>query len=251
MMKPLRVLGCCLLLLQLPVAAQIGSCVCRCKQNTQRCFPSFPQFCNTTICAQSACGAPEAVQSASWMNGGCPVATHPGNYDSLVINVKHSIAHQGARIWKGPDSDQVQTGDTLRANVLAPESNDPIHHADQAQAQREISAASIDELENATIDALRTCVRETPGTFTHFEWVAKHERKWKDIEGAVQHKDFDGVRSIFSNTQAHDDRIRNTLYCYSGPEINQFFQRLGAFRPEYGPLPPPVHEHIRDHPTRD
>lgn len=237
----------CIWVLSLPLSAQIGSCTCTCKQGTQTCFPSFSDFCNASMCAQSACGSVEAVKSAIWRPGGCPVQTHPGNYASLVTHVKHSISHQGARVWSGPNSSQLLAGEQLRAAVYAPEANDPAHYPDQAQAQREIREASIPDLQNATGDAIRSCVTETPDTFQHFEWVAKHERRWKDIEGAIGRGDFDGVRSIFSNTEAHDDRIRNTLYCYSGIEIKGLFERLGPFKPDYGP-PQPRERHQTDHP---
>jgi hypothetical protein len=159
--------------------------------------------------------------------------------------VQWSIGHQGARVWTGDGNNSLLSGETLRISLLGATNNSNLLESHPAvdQAVSELRNATTELLERATTDAVNKCVKAFPidDAFQHFNWVATHEAKIWELDDAHKAKNYDLMRSIFSNTQKDNDDLRNKLYCYSGRNIDELMARLGPVPPKTKPPTPPHH----------
>jgi hypothetical protein len=216
-----------------PVAATQTIYECACKNGSVSCSwidPNDPNanFYHSMVCS-SACSSRGGVLR-SGPKGSC-TAIEIVPYSELVQHVKHAIWHQGADTWAGPDNSDSVHGDQLRFTLLSAAGNDPNRAGDSSQlrATMGIRNASIADLERARNEALQECHKEHPPdvVFGDLEWVAHHGVLNKPrIVHWRKTNEYGNIRSLFSNTEAHDDNKRNAIYCYSGKEIAAFVDKL-------------------------
>jgi hypothetical protein len=115
------------------------------------------------------------------------------------------------------------------------------------QGYREIKEAidrgAYKDIEAATVEALQRCKTETPAKDArgNLLWVWSHENQARALYDWGQRRDYDKVREIFHAAQRHSDNVKNTLSCYSGPEIQTMLDSFGAPPP---PPPPPNPDNI-------
>lgn len=127
--------------------------------------------------------------------------------DAVKEAVKYSIGHQGARVWIGGEGSQMLSGEKLRASLVGVNMD-----------TRPISGAPIEMLEKATKQAVAECVTERP-IEADFEWVCRNKGLHPQMASGVSKGDFDNMRSLFSLAQAHDDQLRNRIYCRDNAQV--------------------------------
>jgi hypothetical protein len=161
---------------------------------------------------------------------GGPCVTPPlGNLKGIA---KYCVFHQGANVWAGrPDNNEILSGEALRRALMGVQT-DFLHG--QEPSYRQLEKANLAELEQVAGEAVRECVGER-NLRNDILWVwGEKAQKW-DMWDALQRGDYTAIRSIFSNTQAHDDNLRNRIYCLSGSEIAAILNSFG----NPGPRPQP------------
>jgi hypothetical protein len=170
----------------------------------------------------------------------CPEGPPP----TLRVNIKYCISHQGTGVWAGPDGNTILSGEQLR-NSLKGGQTDWSHG--QKPSWDQLDKANITDLERLTPEVVRECAEER-NIAGDIKWVWDHEGKRWEMWAALNRNDYNAIRSIFSNTQRHDDNLRNRVYCLSGRQLESII------RPWGNPGPPPTptkpgRSHI-DHPGK-
>lgn len=124
----------------------------------------------------------------------------PDNYaDDVVIGeVDYAVYHQGANVWRS--SGMLKGGD-LKTALLGVTAKLPA-----------ISNTSPSRLERLVPIALQKCVADR-NIDKDMNWVCGHERQGSDIHNRANQGNLEAVRSAFSNHEAHDDNLRNRIYC--------------------------------------
>lgn len=143
---------------------------------------------------------------------------------SLTEDVKWSINHQGAGVWVGHDNDTLLTGEALRSVLLSVQ-------VDCVKWMKMPGYYTIAAVDTATLDAVtaaavKQCVAERDLT-RDIEWVWSYRGLRYAMWGALQRRDYNDIRHMFSVSQAHDDGLRNRIYCMNGPQIRQVLERFG------------------------
>jgi hypothetical protein len=90
-------------------------------------------------------------------------------YEHLVTTIMYAIWHQGMRVYVGPHSDTLLTGQQLRIALVA-------GFDDKTWGGQRDDIATAPDIESATKEAIARCKTETPAKDAQFnlEWV------WKD-----------------------------------------------------------------------
>lgn len=134
----------------------------------------------------------------------------------LKQDVKWSIFHEGCRIYAADDN--LGSITDIRNCV----------YQTQAHNQR-----AQDLIRNANDDLLRQVViessNEIPDEFQlrgNFQWVMYHEGQGESIRVMVGRGNFEGVRSTYSDKQAHNPNARNLLAAVSNRYIRDLVNSL-------------------------
>jgi hypothetical protein len=121
---------------------------------------------------------------------------------------------------------------------VVPPNSDVQHSSTGAQAIYQLEHASIEDLERATMVAIRNCKAQFPEdtAFKHLQWAAnqrddgtKNAYKY-EMAQSQKAKRYDDIRSLFSRAEKGDNDLRNKLYCYSGSDIDKLMSLPGTHR---------------------
>ena len=201
---------------------------CKCKSQSRGPFgveapAGFPA---SQVCPNS-CSTNGGDWTGQATNGACnapaptpPKPEPPKSIDGLVVeSIRWSIGHQGARVWNNGGTSagwNLFTGNTLLQAILGP--MDPGVNRDRV-AQYYSSHGN--DISAPTIEALKQCKNEFPESEVnkHVDWVCHHEGNTYNFRRSIEEGRYDDTRSIFSNAEKNDDRVRNVLYCYNAEDI--------------------------------
>jgi hypothetical protein len=77
------------------------------------------------------------------------------------------------------------------------------------------------------VEALIQCHSEFPidQMIKHMDYVCHHEGNTYNVRVNLEHGRWDEVRSIFSNAEKNDDRVRDVLYCYNASDVTTIEQK--------------------------
>lgn len=133
-------------------------------------------------------------------------------------------------MWTGSDQNKLVQGQQLRT-ILSDKQKDA--NGKQLQGFYEISGARIDQLTNATSQALQQCWdtydREIQKRFDYVAHKVNLDEGGKLnaqlIREAVNAHNYDKVRSIFYHGE-DSDAVRNVLACYPGKRIDEMTAAL-------------------------
>lgn len=222
-----------LLLLLLPRSSQAQPDCCYCKDVQGHIFAS------ATVAGLGDCRITCAANGGSFTGRRERCPERPSLPSELFQNVGYSIWHQGAVVWTGSDQGTLLGGEPLRYSLMGGQTD--FQHG-QRPAYEQIQRTDIRDLESAAARAVMQCKSERDiRNDIRWVWGTKGQR-W-NMWSALQGNDFNRIRSIFSNLQAHDDQLRNRIYCWSGPEIRGLLSSWG----NPGPVPPPQKEPREPH----
>jgi hypothetical protein len=110
-------------------------------------------------------------------------------------------------VWAGEGSEQTLKGEALRGSLVGVDMD-----------TRTLRSAPIGELEKAVPIAAQQCV-DSRNIDLDFAWVCRVKGHDGEMTILLSQGKFDNIRSVFSNTQAHDDQLRNLAYCRNNKQI--------------------------------
>lgn len=207
------------------VSAQEFCCVCTSPTGPYE-TSAVPDSNCSIVCGTYPGGKPDPLAKTN------PRACKIQPTASLGESVGWSIWHQGANVWEGADNGTLMTGERLRLSLLGTQFT--ANGYKKLPGHGPIEAAEIHDIERLTRAAVNKCVTERDITIDIY-WVWDHRAlKWA-MWKALQSNDFGHIRHMFSESQRHDDQLRNRIYCLSGPQIRSILERWG----DPGPPPQP------------
>jgi hypothetical protein len=228
----------CLYIAWTGMAGAQQCCECTCADGRQATpsytpssFPDAPPACLnecTAICQTSDNVADYTISDKSCRP---PVASIP---DALAQDVYSAIYRDGARIWLSSTSflglfrvtpERIRQGEDLR-NALASVRADN----NESPAYLRINRASAEELQVAAFQGVNRCTSERD-IYPEFEraWGGSKYDMWE----AHLIRNYDAVRTRFSNAYKDDVDLRNRIYCWKNSSIARWINRLG----DPGPAP--------------
>jgi hypothetical protein len=221
------------LLALLPSASgqQVIEC-CPCSSKDTPLFvvktsPSLPNACRIA-CASNG-GAPNKGKQP-WTvrhDQECGLAPPTGgaalNREASLTNARtdarYSIGHQGARVFVN-SSNEMLKGDSLRKALIGP-----------IMDIRVLRDVPIDVLEQAAAEAVTDCINEK-SIDQDFVYVCRDMHQSNSIHSELAVGKFDAIRTLFSQEQKHNDKLKNLIYCRSNSQVKLLVD-------SYCPAPPP------------
>jgi hypothetical protein len=157
-----------------------------------------------------------------------PESMPSDSYSDVAVQreIWYAIYHQGANVWR---LSGMLKGEALKRALLGVDGS-----------RVEIQNTSITRLETITLLALKQCVDERD-IAKDLYWVCVEKHQYGDINNRANQKNYDAVRSVFSNTQAHDVNLRNRIYCLSNDQLIEIVQKHCPILPPSAPDPHPPH----------
>lgn len=212
---------------ELPAQKQM-TCCCTSPSGAPVGVPATAGFPEKDVCplACSSNGVTWHAQTANSCKSGQTVGTEkskimPSIDERVTESIQWSIGHQGARVFLD-EGDGLLKGEALKNAVIA-----PMHPGTDRDHVSEAYTRNGNDLTSYVKEALNRCKAARPKetVIEDMYFVCYHEGNSYKVRHNTEDRHYDEVRSVFSNAERHDDKIRNTLYCYNATEIMEIERR--------------------------